>query len=282
MIHMQRELLLGTVVHRRYAVASIGRARAYWVESDRIVLDSSITAALAPSVVGTRCNIAIPLDGRYSVKRDGHWIELRPGELIREHPQAAERWEGDRFSALVLEWDTGAPVHDRSSGTLSAATLASLREIAGAIRDGRATASTFESLARAVDLPPHVARWMSEHDETDAALQPVASALGAAMSRPNDRPAWADLEAVLARSERHSRRLMSALFEMLDIRTSLRAYLRMKRLAHAAQLLTAPGVSVDEVARSVGYGSSRALGTALEQAGLPRARELRAALLAGG
>jgi AraC-like DNA-binding protein len=281
MFRMQRALRLGTTAHRGYSLASLRGVRAYVCDSSHSVVDSTITASLRVPVRSTCCNVAIPLEGRYSLWRNEGWEELGPGELVRECPQGAERWEGHRFSVLVLEWDAGEHLSERSRGTLSVGSLSRLRGIADLIREGRATRSIFDELAQTVDLPSDLVGWIRERDPIDPSLQPAADALGMAMSRAHDRPAWVDLEGPLARSERHSRRLLTALFDVLGIHASMREYLRTRRLSHAAQLLTAPGASVDEVARAVGYGSSRALGTALEQAGLPRARELRAAILRG-
>lgn len=283
MIRFRRELALGSRASRRYVAMASPLARAYVIESRGLVHDSCVAAPSVELAVPNRYNLAVVLAGRYLLRRGERWVELGPGDVVHELAVGRERWLGNPFSLLVLEWVAQTDVPVWSLGRLGPSELALAKEARDALLAGSDDVSRVRQLARLIGLSD-----MNDQLELDerapraASLQPAALALSHAMSNLDGAPAWTDLERDLGRSERQGRRLLQPALSILTGRDiPFRSYLRMTKLALAAELLTVEGIAIGEVARRVGYGSSRAFGKALEQVGMPSATELRSAIVRG-
>lgn len=197
-----------------------------------------------------------------------------------------ERWEGD-FTVLVLEWGSAAPGPDArlEVGGLASRDRAALTSFAEALVGGElrgegaahAVLALLERLDAAGLSPPKLdARQLFEGAPRGA--QRLCDALGATLSRLHASPQLVDLSARLGVSERHVRRMLQSLDEWVPgyaAPSGWRRKLRMLRTHVASSYLTLGGVSQEAVARSVGYGSARAMALAFEQEGLPPPSKFR-------
>lgn len=83
-------------------------------------------------------------------------------------------------------------------------------------------------------------------------------------------------------SSRHVARALDEVFAAFSLEWSgWRDVINDMRLRWAVMLLSSTSVSINDVARSAGYGSVTALGGALRKAGLPGPRDVRTLILAG-
>lgn len=272
----------GTEFERGLSIVAGEGFRAYEVSALQTVVDQSVLPWNNAEGLRGRIQHALVLSGEYLVHRDGRTLTLRAGDVLCEQMVSArERWEGGAFRLLVLEWEQPEPF-ERSVHRLGSRDLAALdalaRELAAPGSEPLAQAQQIaerlapegadalrEALARAAQSP--AGRSMHE----------TAAVLGTMTSNLSCSPMWVDFSERLGFSERHGRRRLAPLLALLGAAPQcqgLREYLRRTRISHAAGFLASPGVTVEQVARSLGYGSARALGTALRQAGLPSPTEL--------
>jgi hypothetical protein len=267
---------------RWYAGWSDAHTRVYVVRSKGLRVDAAPLGSMGPRTprVG---HLNIQLDGALVSRRSTREQTIRARSLALE-PSILwnERWIGPTFRALVLEWDAGfGPAPDSFAlANLAVVDHARLEGIADVLEresDGPrviAALGALSALLRAIGLPidglESLAR--STERERDVATARLLSSLRSSLHR---QPAWIDAVSDARRSERQLRRDVSSLVARLNLSVDgLRAVLVRERVLSAAALLTAKGATVAEVARCVGFGSSRALGHALERAGLPSATAL--------
>lgn len=190
-----------------------------------------------------------------------------------------ERWEGTPFRAVIADWspDWGGLPDQFHFGASSIPRVA-LESIADRIERGHrheALAAVHELGSRlraeGLDLAPWDVLQRPEPPEEASA---AARVLNYARSNLNEAPQWIDGQELSHWSERHLRRLIERLAQTLGLATtSYRSLLRLERLVTAATLL-GTGRPVGEIAAAVGYGSTRALGLAFRQAGLPSPSDL--------
>jgi AraC-like DNA-binding protein len=105
----------------------------------------------------------------------------------------------------------------------------------------------------------------------EANEQRIADALGRVVSPLCDKPMLSDLASATGLSERHLRRELPTVWRQVSpqIAPTFREVLLSLKLTTATALLARGDLTVNEVARLVGYGSSRALHLAMESAGMP-------------
>lgn len=129
-----------------------------------------------------------------------------------------------------------------------------------------------ESLARAGVLDPSTpaALEMNEPSQLTRLWSAVAS-----LYQSHDTSTYLDLLAETARlSPRQLQREGREIAARLGL-SGFRDALRYARLRHTALLLSAPDLSIADIAKLVGYGSTDALGRAFRDAGLPAPRTVR-------
>lgn len=185
-----------------------------------------------------------------------------------------EAWEGHHFRALLLEWSQDVIVDEAFIGTTRPTLQQPIEQLAAALHVGdsaQADDAVGVVLARlraeGLQIPavPPTPR-SAVYDRAVAVLNSARTSLAR-------QPQWID--ALVLRSERQLRRDLRALFTALHMpNLGFRSLLLRERLASATALLGSTQ-RIEEVARAVGYGSSRALATALQRAGLLDATELR-------
>jgi AraC-like DNA-binding protein len=301
--------LEGMLYFERSARLGDGRARresrwlrapglnVYVCQAEGLVFDAAPLQAMTDGVFGTaRAGrrfdyLTIVLDGAQVVRSPRAALELRPGDVVLDgRPEWNERWEGAPYRTLTVEWQSpfGAPVASRENGRVSrrlvsAATSFADRLAEGTLRGAAGEAAVRELLlrARAEGLPVRAPE-PGELGTSSAEDEALAATVSWLETNLHLQPMWIDVQARLGLSERHGRRVLAEREDLARMPGgSLRAHLRRLRAVSAAALLTAPDATAEEVARAIGYGSERALATALHQMGLPGPRELRRAVLVG-
>ncbi|MBS2018210.1 MAG: hypothetical protein JST00_35390 [Deltaproteobacteria bacterium] len=253
--------------------------RLYLVETHDLAVDSRFLKQLVPVPNGARIGqVTFQLTGALTTLRYGGESEISEGYFgIEPSMEWAERWHGRHFRALVLEWSASwGTVPDRFSLAKMDAPIASaVHAAATAIvqRDRRRVVDSLAVLysrlrAYGLVLEPWSTTRLTQPNPTHVE---VAGVINALRTNLGDQAGWKGAAAT-GRSERQLRRDMIELYRSLDIvPPSLRAALVRERLLAAVSLLSADEPSIERAARSVGYGSSRALTLALAAAGLPSA-----------
>jgi hypothetical protein len=285
MIRLHRSTQLASLdAGRWYTGCSDGATRVYVVRARRLRTDSTPLDALG-LFVKRAGQITIQLDGTLVARRPSGEHTIDRGSIaVDPHLRWNERWIGPSFRALVVEWDcpAGPPPPALALAPLSARDHARLSNVADAIeqhadRDRSINAVTeLDAALRALGLPSNGLRSLATSTESPRDIA-TADLLSSMRSSLGSQPAWIDGVSATGRSERQLRRDVTALLSRLQMpTTSLRSLRARERLVSAAQLLSVKGVTVAEVARCVGFGSSRALSIALERAALPTATAIMA------
>lgn len=276
-------MLPDTDVSRTYSGLSTRGFRVYVARSSELI--NWVPGAEARRLAkASRYNLAVLLHGQMAIRRGNETLDLEPGDWMLETPMGGELWYGQRFEVLVVEWEralSSLHVPTTQSGYLTPVQLTQLRVLADDITSQHPDAADrSEQVSRALgilDLDVHVPQipWTAQDQLLLQAVADMASSIGS-------QPMWPDLERRLGTSERQLRRRLHDLYTRLGIPTTggLRGYLLHIRLQTALAFLTGMGVSVQQVAAAVGYGSSRAMGTAFRQAGLSSPGKMRRQVLA--
>lgn len=287
MLVIQRQAHLHHAPARRaYWGISNPRLRVYVTECHQLM---HLIPPSGPQLTAdSRLNLVVLLDGTMHVRRAGVTRTLAPGEWILEPAQGGELWDGADFRVLAVEWDVhvgSLPLGETRFGCVTAVQRHQLRALATHLRgldpfDQVASWALCQEVVAALDLDVEV-----ERSEASAAELTLTASLARLTSHLDRQPMWSDLEEVgLGLGERQLRRHLAGLLLRLGLPPSvsgLRRYLRQHRLLNAMAFVTAPGVSLEQVAASVGYGSARALCTAFRQAGMPSPFVWRRLVLSG-
>lgn len=258
--------------------------RAYVVRARGVSVEKRLFAGSRLERSSGRRHLAqIVLAGRMRL-HDGareRWLEA--GEVSLQHfgfPD--ERWEGERFEVLVLEWtpawtDARMPAEIWTTNRLAAADLvrltcwaATAAEVELAPERAAAHLSELLALLSALGLPVRRAEARELIEDVPASARELATTLGASLSNLGQRPALVDLETALGRSSRHLRRGLGELHRAYDFPGgSWHQMLHWWRLTMATTLMTAKGATTELVSDALGYGSPRAFCLAMAQARLP-------------
>ncbi len=273
MLHFRRRISFDGRASRHLDLVGTRHFRVYVADAKGMVRDTSVDGPSDPS---GRSQLSIVLDGEFTRGKSG---PLRPGDVLADRASngVSERWLARRrFRVLVAEWDAqalGNAVDVPRTGTLSRVEIARASRLAQTLRDGCATRTGCLELFRGlgVDLQPDQAC-----QESLSQLQPLATAAGSATSALHHAPMVVDLARYCTWSPRHMRRHFPALGHCLTGRAiGFRKYVLRLRVTSATALLSSPHFSIDNVARVVGYQSSRAMRKAFEQNGVRSPSTLR-------
>lgn len=285
--------VIGSEVERAYAGLQRPGLRVYVVGTrgfafDTALLGSAMQSAHPSPQRGLVGQLTIPLLGQMELRGGGKSLAIRTGEIALDPPRGwNERWDPSGFQALVIEWteEHGSPVPAIETSILGARDRARVSAFVqaltrGELRGAGAAQATSEVLAifASTGVPLHPADPRALCAGQPPGAQRFADALGAALSGLDRAPAWVDLEGSMGLSERQLRRVMRAMGGWLapySEPSGWRRSLRRSRAIAAAGFLGAKGMTLERIARSLGYGSSRALLLALRQAGLPPPSVLR-------
>ncbi len=231
--------------------------------------------------------VSIQLGGTLGIRAEGGEHPIDEGSLAVMRVQAwNERWEGE-FRALVFEWSKPQerPLPRLETGRMGAAdreafNLLATRLEAGELSGELAAHAVHEALERlrALGVAAPQASLRSLYEGTPPGAQQLANAVGQALSQLERGPQTEDLAAVLGLSVRQVNRRLAALGSWMPAYSRPQAWRRQLRIVRstlAASFLTRKDQPLEQVARSLGYGSARALLLALQQEGLPQPSVLR-------
>jgi len=276
--------LLGTASTRESVSWSSERLRVYVLTAVQLQVDSRAISKMAGLFGPRHAQVTLQLEGELITRRHANEATIASG-MIGVEPSLVwdERWQGTRFRTLVVEWsdELGGMPTGFDAARLSPSDRAEVADIADAVQYG-AEPLAHRAISRLCLLLRSLGVPVETRDELSLvpdhrAIQTMADRLSAMRSNLHQQPMWVDAVQTAARSERQLRRDLSrALIAAGVPGRGLRELLLRERLVAAIILLGAPEGRVDQVAASCGYGSSRALGLALEQAGLATASEIRA------
>jgi AraC-like DNA-binding protein len=258
--------------------------RAYVVRARGVAVEKRLfTGSRLERGRGRRHLAQIVLAGRMRL-HDGvreRWLEA--GDVSLQHcgfPD--ERWEGERFEVVVLEWtpawsDARMPSELWTTDRLAAADLARLAswgavaaEVELSPERAAAHLAALLELLSCLGLPVRRAEARELIEQVPPPARELAAQLGASLSNLGQRPILVDLETALGRSSRHLRRGLGELHRAYDFPGgSWHQLLHWWRLTMATTLMTARGATTELVSEALGYGSPRAFCLAMAQAGLP-------------
>lgn len=233
---------------------------------------------------GARPQAEITLEGRLRNTENGEvrWVEPGTFAIGGALDTLYARVEADSL-ILSVDWALGslgarAP-RGLPTGALSEAARRTLITHAHTIIGGDLSVvpSVLTTLSAAgLPLDPIASDLELSIEEEDRA---VVAALSEAMSNLAASPMSVDLERTLQRSRRHVVEVVRRVASRFGLNGSDWRSLRDRfRLNAAAVLCTHAEARTDNVARAVGYGSSRALCHAFARAGLPAPSTMRAAV----
>lgn len=265
MVRLVRHVRLPSVgASRRFAGLRQPGFRAYAMEVQRIVYDAGALGSSRSTVASFKNDLTLVLAGTWIDRRDGehrlHAGQARWGPTARS---LSDRWEDDA-RLLTLEWDEPVvTAHEERdfSGPVQSAAERYVSAVTEATRD-EAVPPLLELIdeLRAAGFPvPQVTPEIPPPEAVRA-----AEMLNQALMHLDEVPMWVDF--TNGRSERQWRRDLTRAAPWIGLlEGSFRATLNTIRVHYATGLLGVPGVERDEVARALGYGSGRALMTALRR-----------------
>lgn len=255
--------------------------RIHVVRNDRVVSEDRLhlRAFERRGMLGRPIVTAI-LHGHARIEAFDRLEWLSPGDVSAIESKGAivmrQSRDGERYESLVVEWEPGSLDAGRPTGfekrALDAPSLERLRVLAEqlTLRDQgapRAAEIASEVLAH-LGFPRRSATSLIEDVPDQTRL--LAAALDDLLSDLERKPMAVDLHGVLGLSLRQVNRLVLD----FNVRYGFNAVgwrdtRGRRRLMMGATLMTAPGASVEDVARTVGYASPTAFARAMALAGLP-------------
>jgi hypothetical protein len=269
-----------TGLHERFA-------RVYVTRADGLRLDSAPMLPLWPTWQNdpTSWQLTIQLEGTLVCKRPTAETSLSSRSIALEPSlDWNERWIGRRVRSLVIDWEPGfGPTQpDALRGTINAVDLERLVSIADRIERNGSTVDSgpvlheLDAVLRGIGVRIDALDALPRYVESARTMN-TATLISTLRSNLAAHPMWVDAVCASGRCERQLRRDVQALYDRLGLHIDgLRGIMSRQRVLSAVMLLSAKGATVGEVARSVGYSSSRALALALQRAGLPTASAISA------
>lgn len=276
MIRIYRQIQLSnTEIMRNYALFAGRNIRIYTAGARYNNVDSTSIPTPLTAIRSNRVQQTVVLKGEYSVIRDGREHTLFPGDTVIEKTgSGGERWEGFDVKLLVIEWESFDNVNT-VFGQIHRRYLPSVCSFFDNNTECKASPAEFVRLFSHTDTPePSLLETLvydAFNDPGLIQLAPIASVLTKALCNLSAGPMWIDLLQKIEISERQARRQITELLKIMgipDSHASWRSYLNRVKLNHAVSFLNAKDTTVNQIACSLGYGSDRALATALRNAGL--------------
>ena len=282
--------LLGTDAERVVAALQSPGLRVYVARMrGGLVLDTGILGISPQQAVLGSSAVSIQIEGTLGVRASGREYPVDEGSVAVMRVQAwNERWEGD-FRVLVFEWSKplDQPLPNLDASRIGPSDRQAFSRFANRIEAGEllgelAAHAVVDAIRRLNALGIAVPQPSVEslHQGAPKGAQELAQALGDVLSGLHLAPQTEELAAALGISVRQVNRRLQSLGEWLPSYSRPQAWRRQLTLIRstvAASFLTRKDVPLEVVARSLGYGSSRALLLALSQAGLPAPNVLRSA-----
>jgi AraC-like DNA-binding protein len=277
--HRRVSRVLGTAIQRRTDGWRSISLRAYVVSAGGMAFDGRVSplGLFGPGAEREHSYITIPLEGEFiSLRGSSAGVIVRPSvALIENSITWEERWERE-LRALVIQWSSehGQPVAGELQ--LAPADLEHARVLADRIcspcdEDPWPLLVPFLERLRALGVGLVSAEQIDLPDAPPEVVR-IERAMSALLMELERAPGSVDLSSLTGLSERHLRRL----FEQHQLWLgAFRERVRHARLPSAANWLAFSDLSTERVARSLGYGSARALVRALDDAGYGGREEIR-------
>ncbi len=294
------------VSHRRTALEARGAYlethalvhttyRVHVVRNDRVVSeDRLLLRAFDRKGALGRPVVTVVLDGaaRLEAYDRIEWLGVGRVSAIEAKGAVTMRQSrsGERYEALVIEWDPGSLAPARPHGfevhALAAERLAVVRAAADALASPSSGAERAAAelgavldVLREVGLPFVARAPETLVEEVSPQSARLATALDDLLSDLRRRPMAVDLHQVLGLSLRQVNRLVLEFNRRYGFNAvGWRDTRGRRRLMIGATLMTTSGATVEEVARAVGYASATAFARAMARAGLPPPGEVARAV----
>lgn len=284
MIRSHRLFEVPALRARHELVAWVERhARLHVFSSENLVCDDRLfQRAFGRADAGERSLVTLVLSGTLHLECDGCIVRCVAGEgtVLARKGMLAARTEGAAYRSLVLEWDPDRAIEAPPRRlTFDPVPLTELADrIATAPRPERTLLEeALERMTTVAGLDPIEIERVSTLGPGELRAQEVADALDAVLSALDTQPMASDLETRLGVSSRQVTRLVDSFRARYGYgATNWQQTRGRRRLMLAASLLTAPGATVAEAARAVGYLHPETLSRAFVAAGFPRPSEVRA------
>jgi AraC-like DNA-binding protein len=257
------------------------RFRIHVVRNDRVVSEDRLhlRAFERRGMLGRPIVTAV-LEGNARIDAYDREVWLGAGEVSAIESKGAiamrQSRNGERYVALAIEWDPGSLDDGRPTGfetrKLGAAALARLLTLAEQLTrrdlDAPAAAELATEILAHLGFPRRSASSLVE--EVSESTRVLAASLDELLSDLRRKPMAVDLHDVLGLSLRQVNRLVLEFnlkygFNAVGWRDTRGR----RRLMMGATLMTAPGATVQAVARAVGYASPTAFARAMALSGLP-------------
>lgn len=258
------------------------RFRVYAIRCRGLLFESTPLEAcglLTPFALGHQ--ITCVLRGEMLSRRDGRERSATPGfALVEPSLIWKERWMGPAFEALVIDWDPLLlPVHRTDLvplGPGGTARVGALFERVLCGDDSEHTGQVVLDAGRDLLASLGVGRLAPDPSVDQPSSQEArATARWVSALRNDVRSAgFKQAMALTGLGERQLRRQYEQMAREAGMPSNLRTVLVTGRLVAATRLLST-SAPIGGVAQAAGFGSSRALGLALEHASMPTATEIR-------
>lgn len=258
------------------------RLRIYSIRSRGLVFESApLEARGLPTPVSLSHQVTCVLRGELISRRDGAERSAKAGfALIEPSMIWNERWMGPTFDALVMDWDPlWLPVRFAELVPLGRTEMALVSALFERIQCGDDSEGTGQLvLEGACELLAAlgVGR-LAPTPLLDQPSSPQARATARWVSaiRSDVRSAgFKQATELTGLGERQLRRQYEHMAKEAGMPSNLRTVLVTDRLVTATRLLST-SAPIGSVAQAAGFGSSRALGLALDHASMPTASEIR-------
>jgi hypothetical protein len=260
--------------------------RVHVVRNDRVVSEDRLhlRAFERRGMLGRPIVTAI-LQGNARIEAFDRLEWLSPGDVSAIESKGAivmrQSRDGERYESVVVEWEPGTLDAGRPKGfekrALDASALDRLRALAEQLThrdvDAERAAAVGSEILALLGFPPRSAASLVEEVTEQTRL--LATSLDDMLSDLGAKPMAVDLHDVLGLSLRQVNRLVLD----FNVRYGFNAVgwrdtRGRRRLMMGATLMTAPGATVEDVARTVGYASPTAFARAMALAGLPAPGEV--------
>lgn len=262
--------------------------RVHVVDNARVVSEDALSLRAFDRVGRTgrpTCTVLLAGSARISAFGEHRWLGAGAGLVVAHKQAICMRQEGERYRAVVLEWEPGsigdAPASLLTGFTLEAAAARAVAVAADALHpdpgaaardvpDVPATIASLLATLRGAGVPVRACAPDELVHEVPPRMAEVAQALDEVLSLGSVRPTTVDLEERLGLSARQLNRLVEAFHVAYGFNSQgWRDTVNRRRILLGAALMTAAGATVVEVATAIGFSSAEAFARALGDAGLP-------------
>lgn len=254
--------------------------RVHFVENAHVISEDALSLRAFHRVGATgRPTCTILLEGAARISAFGSHYFLEPGSvlLVSKKQSICMRQEGPRYRAIALEWTLGqfgpTPSKDTEEFRLQTHDLNKLEELWGSPFSGEYLLRKIEQMLKILNesgLPFENTAPSELSHQVAPRMRELNQALDEVLSQNGSRPTTVDLEERMGLSSRQLNRLVEQYNRTYGFNSEgWRDTVKRRRIMLGACLMTAPGVKVIEVAKTVGFSTAEAFAQALAEAGLP-------------